>query len=145
MAEKPFILNTSPTRLIIDPNVITPRRVDILAENLAKVNLKHSLFTKYPMLEDETNDQWNERVLPLMMEANKKKEDEDNDKYLLRIFKPNMERKEVMFDTICAIADSFDKAGAVTKDNYMDIPTHELKSFTFGILKHCDLDASGLE
>jgi hypothetical protein len=145
MAEKPFILNLGQSRLIIDPNIITPEKIDILSDNLGKVKLKHSIFTKYPLLDDENTEQWQERVLPLMGEETKKKEGESAEDYLSRVFKPDQEKRAIMYDTCIAVADSFERGGAVSPEVLKKVVYGEIKAFLVGVLKHCDLGYSEFE
>src|SRR5665213_671634 len=95
-------LELPPSNLTINTDKITPNKMEKLSEVLAEVRLKHSPFTKYPMEDDETFEQWQERINPKLLELNKKKDGEKADEYLHRIFKIELDKKEIVFDTLCA-------------------------------------------
>jgi hypothetical protein len=138
-------LELPPGNLVINTDKITPNKMEKLSEVLGEVRLKHSPFTKYPMEDDETFEQWQERVNPKLIEMNKKKEGEKAAEYLARIYKVDLDKKELVFDTLSALAETFDQGAKVTKETFGNGSYVQMKGFVKDVLKSCDFDARDYE
>jgi hypothetical protein len=138
-------LELPPGHVVINTDKITPNKMEKLSEVLGEIRLKHSPFSKYPMEDDETYDQWAERVNPKLIEANKKKEGEKTEDYLKRLYKVELDKKEIVFDTLLALACVFDQGKAVTEEAFGNGSYTQMKGFVRDVLKSCDFDVKDYE
>ena len=142
---KPVIFEIGQSRIIVHLDKVTPAKIDQLANKLGEVKQKNSIFGKYPLEDGETLEKWQERVLPLLGEETKKKEDEDVDTYMTRIFKPENDKKQLVLGVLSAIGETFDQPGKVTKEVEDQFPYISTKMKIVSLLKACDLPTMDLE
>ena len=137
-------LELGQSALIIDPKKISPNKMDEISEALGEVKLKNSIFHKYPLEDQETLEQWQERVSPLMQEEIKKREDESGSEYLKRVFKQD-NKKQVLFDTLSALAKIFNQSDKVSQEAFNNASYVEMKKFVVDTLKACDIPTTDFE
>lgn len=137
-------LDLPPGSLVVDTNKITPTAMEALADALGEVKQKHSIFAKYPLEDDETLEQWQERVLPDLTNETKKKDGEKAEDYLKRVFKTELDKKDLIFDTLSAFAGVFG-GKEVTKESFNKASYVSMKAFIKDVLKACDFPTSDYE
>jgi hypothetical protein len=136
-------LDLAPGVLIVNPEKITPTQMDELTDLLAEVSLKSTIFGKYPLQDNESLEEWRERVEKEIPEKNKKKEDETASEYMKRVFKPQQDKKQMVFDTLEAMAKVF--GGSVSHEGFMKQPYGDSKSFVVKVLKAIDFPTGEYE
>ena len=134
-----MVLEIGTNRLVIDPDTITLRKVKALAFAIDEVRAKHSVFREYPMLDKESLEAYRERVSKLLLEKNDKKDDEDAETFLKRIYESKLETQSMLYDQLKAIADQFGQGNKVTEDAWEETPYLGAKNFVSAVLEHCDL------
>lgn len=138
-------LDLPPVVLLVDTDKITPDQMDEIADALAEVSYKNSIFAKYPMEKGETEEEWSARVSPLISEDRSRKEKESMEAYLKRIFKDNNGNKsKLIFDTLVALAKIFNQP-AVVKENYGKGSITQIKGFIREILTTCSFSVKDYE
>ena len=138
-------LELPPKFLLIDTDSITPAKIDEIAAELGQVNKDHSIFGKYPMEEFETIEQWQERVMPLLAEETKRKDDESNEVWLLRAHTVKPDKLKLVKDTLAALAKVFGQAGVVNDESFNRCGYPIIKKFIRDVLKECDFDTKDFE
>lgn len=138
-------LELGSSSLIIDSKKISPNKMDEISEALSDVKLKNSIFYKYPLEESETLEQWHERVTPLMKEEAAKRDDEDGGEYLKRVLYKQESKKQVLFDTLQALAKIFNQSDKVTMEAFNNTSYMDMKKFVVDVLKACDLPTVDFE
>ncbi len=125
---------------------LTPDSIDILAEKLTDLKLKHSVFGKYPIWKDETVDDWSKRIQPTLQEDNKRKEEEGAEEYLKRsLFAvDNKDKMNFVFDTLNALAETFGQP-EITRDIFRKTSYTEVKGFITAILSVADISTKDFE
>lgn len=129
--------------LLVNPDSITPDQMDSLSDQLGEVTRKHSIFGKYPLKDGETIDEWRERVEKEIPEKNKKKDEESAEDYLKRIFKPQRDKHELIFDVLMSFCSVF--GGSMTREGFRSSPYGESKSFVLKVLKGIDFPTAEYE
>lgn len=133
-------------RLVVNPDNITLRKVKELADALVELKRKHSLLTKFPLNDKESLEEWSERIAPLLVEENKRKKNEKSDEYINRLYKTDLDKQELVLDTLKLIAKSFDnQESKITPENSDQISYVSAKRFIKDLFTLCDLDASAFE
>lgn len=132
----PLRLDLNPGVVVVNTDKITPDQMDDLSDQLAEVSRKHSIFGKYPMEEGETIEAWKERVEKEIPEKNRRKDEESVDEYMKRIFKPQQDKKLMLFDTLSAISHTF--GGSVSYEGFRKAPYGDSKNFVLKVLKGMD-------
>lgn len=139
----PLRLDIPPGVVLINTDKITPNQMDQLSDLLAEVARKHSIFGKYPLAEGETLDEWKERVEKEIPEKNRKKDDEKSDEYMKRIFKPQQDKKLMVFDTLEAMSTVF--GGNVSYEGFRSASYGVTKTFVLNVLKAMDFPVGDYE
>lgn len=134
-----------PNRLVVEMKHLVFKNINKLAHGYADVKLKHSVFNQYPLLEDETIEQWTERVLPLLAQENAKKDEESASDYMGRIYKLKMDKNELIKDTIKLVADICGQADKVSDEVIDETPYPLLKAFLLDVFEASDLSVKDFE
>lgn len=139
-------LAVGPSRLVVDDKDILFEKINLMIEKLGEINLKHSLFAKYPMEDDETTETWYDRILPLMIEdEGAKKEDESTADYVKRIHTQKNVNADKFYDTLLAIAQVFGQEAKVTPEAFQKTSAPLAQDFIVEVLKKCKLATKGYE
>lgn len=138
----PIALELKTERVVIAPDKITIKKLKELAIGLQEVRKSHSVFAKYPLLENETIEEWEKRCQPLAEADEKRKEDEKMDEWLKRrYFKVDLDRLDMLVDTLKLFASTFEGQGWKVTDEQLDTLAYpDLKRFVNDVLSLCDLD-----
>lgn len=134
-----LIIELGDQRLSINTDKITLRKVRELADSLADVKAKYSIFSKYPMNEGETLTDYQVRIQAEMIKKNSRKEGEDSQEFQKRLFK-STESLEQTIDELKAIAALFGQDEKVSEETCGDVSYVTLKNYVNDILAFCDLD-----
>lgn len=136
---KPFLLEIGSQNLVVDPDVITLKKVKELARAVTEVRTKHSLLTKYPMKEGEDMEGYEERVKNELRESNTRKQGESEAEFTSRLLSSGTDSQTFLFDQVKAIADVFGQASKVDEDAADHCRYVAAKTFVEDVLSICDL------
>lgn len=129
-------------RICVDVTQMTPRKAIKLSELMGEVRAKYSYLKKYPMLDAETDDQWQERVRKSLEAEAKRKPDEAYEDFVLRVNTQKLEGLDEVFDALVAIATAFGMEAKVSREAYEDSPYVPIKNFIKAVLDGCALVSS---
>lgn len=138
-------LNLGKDRLVVETKHLVFDNIELLAHGYAEIKEAHSLFAEYPMLEDETTEQWQERVLPLLADETSRKDGESQKEYLNRIYAQKLDRHKLIFDVISLVAEVCGQKEKATQDNFKKSSYPECKSFLVSVFSSCDLSTRDFE
>ena len=134
-----LIIELGDKRLSIDTDKITLRKVKELAEALADVRAKYSIFSKYPMEEGESLTDYQVRVQGEVIKKNSRKEGESDIDFQRRLFQSTESQSQTV-DELHAIAAAFGQGDKVSEESCSDVTYVTLKNYLNDILAFCDLD-----
>lgn len=132
-------------RLVVEMKHLVFDNIDKLAHGYADIKLKHSVFNQHPLLEEETVEQWTERVLPLLAEENARKEEESAKDYMSRIYKLKMEKNALIKDAVKLVAEVCGQAEKASDDAIQVTPYPLLKKFLLEVFEAADLSIKDFE
>lgn len=140
-------------RLVVDDKNILFDTIELLVEKLGEVNLKHSVFGRYPIADNESVEEWSERIKTVIEEMNeklqveKKQEGESLSAFLKRVQDPEISgiANEKYFDALKAIADVFGQGHKVTPESFKKTSAPLAQDFILNVLKKCKLSTSAYE
>jgi hypothetical protein len=138
-------LSLPPKEFIVNTDSITLAKIDEISEALGEVSKANSIFGKYPMFEEESLEEWQTRVMPILGEETKKKDGETNEEYLLRVHTVKPEKGKLLFDTLQALSKVFGQKESVTKETVEKGSYSQMKRFVRDILKECDFETKDFE
>lgn len=129
-------------RVVVAPDKITIKKLKELATGLQEVRKSHSVFAKFPLLENESIEDWEKRCQPLAEAEEKRKDDEKMDDWLKRrYFKVDLDRLDMLVDTLKLIGNTFEGQGYKVSDEQLETVAYpDLKRFVNDVLGLCDLD-----
>ena len=93
------------TRLLVDSAQMSYEKVCLLAEKVAEVRAKNSLFEKYPLEEDESKEDWAKRIEPLMQAELTRKVGETHEDHVKRIYGASVDGHKIAFGIMNAIGE----------------------------------------
>jgi len=125
-------------RLVVDRKDLTFDNLEVLGREYAQAKIDLSLYSKYPIGEDESLADWAERVYPLLQEDNKKKDDEGKEDFLVRIYGTNMDKHELVFRLLQSIASICKQSEKVTKEAFKKSSYPDCKEFIATVFKAAD-------
>lgn len=131
-------INFGPNQFVVDPNTYSYDRVAELAEKVADIRRKNSLFAKYPLEEGESREKWRERIEPLMEKDMLRQEGESADDHLKRLFEAKVDTHEIAFEVVGAIADTF-QLRAPTKEDFRAANWLKTRKFIYDVLNIGDI------
>lgn len=138
MAEH-LTLSIGKGRLVVDPDKITLKKIKDLAKDVTEIKLKNSIFSRIPMKDGESPEDYQKRVNEELQDKPvAKKENESSEEYVKRILNP-MENHSVVFELLKAIASAFGQEKKVTEEDYDETPYVKAKEFVNSVLSYCDL------
>jgi len=127
-------------RLVVYEKDIIFKNIRLLAQGYAEVKEKHSLLTRYPMLEDETNEEWTNRILPLLADENARLPGEDAKQYAARLYSQKLEKQELTFEILEVIAKIVNQSEKVTREAFEEASYTACKSFIYAVYSAADLN-----
>lgn len=92
-------------RLVADTANYTYDKVCELAERVAEIRSKNSLFAKYPLEENENKEDWAKRIEPKMQEELLRREGEKEEDHLKRIYGAKVDAHATAYGIMNAIAE----------------------------------------
>lgn len=130
-------------RLSVDTDKISIRKSKELARELVEIKKKHSPLAKFPIKDDETLEQWQERVLPQV--TNRKddmvrKDGELSQDYLNRVLAVELDDLALYFDCLKMIARHFDDENKVTEETFEDMCPDGVVRFIKDVLQKARID-----
>lgn len=109
-----------------------------LFDKVAEIRIKNSPYAKFPKLEGEADDLWRERIAKESETDKLRKDGEDTEKYLKRVFDAKLEMYELSFSILNAIAEVFNQS-KVTEDEFKQGGWLGIKEFVFKVLNLGDI------
>ena len=138
-------LELPPGFIVIDVDKIEPDQMDEISDMLGEVKFQNSVYHEFPMLDGESDEEWQERITPLWLESKSKKKDESIEEYLRRSFKTSNAKKKILFDTLKGLAGVFGQADKVTEKAFGQSSYVMCKRFVIDVLKAIDFPTSDFE
>jgi hypothetical protein len=133
-------------RLVVESKQILFEKIEALVEGLGAIKQANSPFTKYPMQDDETTEQWYERVLPKLMEDESARLDgETTEAYVKRLHTPKLDTHKNCLATLQLIGRVFDQAYKVTDANFSKTSFPDAMEFIVKVFKACRVSTQGYE
>src|SRR5579859_4874810 len=83
-------------RVIVDFEKLDCETRDALEERIIEIRKRNSIYFKYPFEEGETNEKWSERVSKLVEEEYARKDGEEVEQHLKRMFNSQDARQTVV-------------------------------------------------
>ena len=134
-------LNLAERPIRIDLDQYTANRAFDLFDLVAAIRIKNSPFTKYPKEEGETNDQWRERIGKEAEKDQVRRDGEDTEVYLKRIFDSKHEMYNLSYEILNAICIVFG-VETVSEERFKSANWMSVKQFIYDILTLGDIPAS---
>lgn len=128
-----------PNRLVVEMKHLTWDNIEKLAEGYSKVKLQESIFGLYPMNDDETYEQWSERVAPQIDLEGQQKEGESYKDFVVRVFDLKLMKKNTVFETLKIVASLTGQEGKVSEEAFRASAYPECKEFLSTIFNKCDI------
>jgi hypothetical protein len=128
------------TRMAVDCNNYRYEVVEELRELVADIRRKHSIFSKYPMDEEETKEKWRARVEPEIELDLVRKDGEKFEDHLKRMFEAKTDSHEMAPEILNAIAKVF-SLREVSIDDFKKSNWLDVKAFIYDILSLGDIPA----
>lgn len=91
-------------RIVVMKEDLVVELMEALAYDWEDLKYKSSPFFKYPLNENETNQEWYDRVLPQILEEGNRQEGESVEDYMKRTFSLRKDRASTLKDVVTAIA-----------------------------------------
>ena len=132
-------------RVVVDTKDLIWSKMELLAEEYASVKKQHSLFAQFPINDDETVEEWSERVSPLLLEENKKKDGEDSETYMKRVYSLKLDKQKLVKDTVAMIATVFGQGEKICSGSFDRSSYPECKSFIIAVFEAVDLSTRDFE
>lgn len=109
MVKTKLELKVGNKRICPDVEKYSQAKIRELSKEIAIIQDKHSLLTKYPMEHEESPEKWYDRILPLLLEKTKKLDGESDADYLDRATKDSMEDhiSTIGYEVVIAICKVF--------------------------------------
>lgn len=131
-------VNVGQRQLVVNCADYTYERAVELADKVAEVRRKNSLFSKYPMEEGETREKWRERIEPLLENDIVRKDGESETEHLGRLFESRVDSHDAAFDIVNAIATSFGNA-PFSKEDFKKTNWIDIRGFIYDVLNLGDI------
>ena len=138
MAIAPLKINIGQFQFVVDPNQYSYTKVIDLRDKMSDIRRKHSIFTKYPMLPEETREQWSKRIQTDLEQDNKRKSDESVEDHLKRLYKSEVDAHDLAYEALNAIASTFG-IRAVSDQEFKDANWLSVKAFIYDVLNLGDI------
>lgn len=136
--------------LVVDTNKISIGKSKALAKGLTDIKRKHSPFTKYPLNENESFEEWQKRVLPKLIgpkrDLSRQEGETDDAVYLSRLMEIELEDLDLHFDVLKLIATTFNdiegnpQGHKVTQETFEDTSLEAAIRFMRDVLGKARID-----
>ena len=126
--------------LLVDCNNYRYELVEDLRESVADIRRKYSVFSKYPMAEGETKEKWRERVEPVIESDLTRKEGEDLQAHLKRMFEAKSDTHDMAPEILNSICNTFGLR-EVSLDDFKKANWLDTKEFIYNVLNLGDIPA----
>ena len=138
MADTKLKINIGGNQFVVNCADYTCGRKDELTEKMLEIIRTNSIFTKYPMEEEESREKWQERVQKDMDKDKERKEGESVEEHLKRVLSPKNDAQEMALATLNAIAETFGLR-QVTPEDLKNTNWLAVKRFLFDVLSMGDV------
>jgi hypothetical protein len=135
-------LADKPIRVELD-NFTADRAFDLF-DKVAEIRIRTSPYAKFPKEEGETNEQWRERISKDSEKDQIRKDGEDTDKYLKRVFDAKHESYNLAFEILNAICEVFGQE-KVTEARFKSAHWMKTKQFIYDVLSLGDVPCGDFE
>ena len=127
----------------VDLELLTCESRDSLEDKVIEVRKRQSIYFKYPLEENETNEKWSERVSKIVEEEYARQDGESVDSHLKRMFN-SQDSRHVVRDILNAVSETF-CAKTFTDEQLKKTNPIKLKRFLYDVLTQCDIPAGDLK
>lgn len=127
--------------IIVDLDQYTADKAFDLFDKVAQIRIKTSPFTKYPKEEGESTEQWRERVSKEAEKDAVRREGEEVEVHLKRIFDAKHEMYNLAFEILNAICETFG-ASPLTESQFKSVNWLNVKKFIYDVLSTGDISCS---
>lgn len=138
-------ISVGENRIVVEDKHLTFAVIEELANGYVDVKAEYSLFTRFPIQDNETTEEWAERVLPLLDKENAKSKDESSKQYLERIQSPKFDKQKVLFDSLKLVAKVTGQESKIVEDSLKQVSYPALKEFLKKVFESCDLSVKDFE
>lgn len=140
--ELPLELNVNGTKLIVDLDRTETEQRDQLEQKVLEVRKQFSPYAKYPFLEEETQEEWQERVSKLLTSESSRQPGESVEDHVNRMFS-STEFKDTLLGILNAVGEVFAKK-LFTAEDVKKCKYAMLKKFLYDVLTYFDIPANDL-